>query len=92
MPDLVPDLAQLVNLGLGFALAAAGRALIAHHVAANTPATLVASVGGYAIALVAFTGWAWVGQGGAGLVSREACRTMVAATLLLYRQFQREWS
>lgn len=82
------DLAQLVNLGLGFALA---HAVIAH-LAANTPATALACGGGLLIALVAFTGWAWLGQGGSGLVSREACRTMVAATFLLYRQFRQEWS
>lgn len=74
------DLAQLVNLGLGFALA---HAVIAH-LAANTPATALACGGGLLIALVAFTGWAWLGQGGSGL--------LVAATFLLYRQFRQEWS
>ena len=59
---------ELILFGLGFAIA---QAWLAHSLA-HTPATLLACCGGYAIALAAFTGWAWAGQSGAGLLFAAA--------------------
>lgn len=53
---------------------------------AHTPATVLACCGGFAIALVALTGWAWVGAVGAGLLVASAAWLHIVVLVAFLRR------